>query len=126
VADSLTTTLPITCDRRAGRTVTQVRGFLAERVIVSVALDPFLDLAALSQYSSLSRRTLLSVMARTDTPLPHYRLTGTGKVLVRRSEFDEWMRQYRHVQSRLDELIETRRRERAARRLARLTSTNWG
>jgi len=96
--------------------VDQVRGVLAERVVVSTILDPWLPLKALTQYSGLSRKTLLRLMAREENPLPHYRLTDTGKIVVRRSEFDAWMEQYRRVGSRLDELIEQRRRLRASRR----------
>lgn len=74
--------------------VGQVRGVLAERVVVSVALDPFLSLKALSGYSGLSVRTLRAFV---DLPpgeaLPCYRLPG--KILVRRSEFDAWMDHYR-------------------------------
>jgi hypothetical protein len=94
----------------------QVRGILAERVIISTGLDPFLSLHALAGYSGLGRKTLLRLMAREENPLPHYRLTDTGKIVVRRSEFDGFMEQYRHTRSRLDELIEQRRQLRAARR----------
>ncbi|MDP3939577.1 MAG: hypothetical protein Q8R92_15770 [Deltaproteobacteria bacterium] len=38
--------------------VAQVRGVLAERVVVSTNLDPFLSLRALAGYSGLSIRTL--------------------------------------------------------------------
>ena len=96
--------------------VAQVRGVLAERVVVSTMLDPWLSLTALAQYSGLSRKTLLRLIAHEEKPLPHYRLTDTGKIVIRRSEFDAWMEQYRRVGSRLDELIEQRRRLRAARR----------
>ena len=98
------------------REVAQVRGVLAERVVVSSVLDPWLPLKALAEYAGLSRKTLLRLMAREENPLPHYRLTDTGKIVVRRSEFDAWMEQYRRVGSRLDELIEQRRQLRASRR----------
>ena len=70
----------------------QVRGVLAERVIVSTPLDPFLSLRALAGYSGLSVRTLRQHVS---ADLPHYRVGG--KVLVRRSEFDAWMARHRHV-----------------------------
>lgn len=74
----------------------QVRGVLAEKVIVSTALDPFLDLKALVAYSGLSKSTLRAYI---DLPpadaLPCYRLRG--KILVRRSEFDAWLQRYRTV-----------------------------
>src|SRR5881397_3518905 len=102
--------------------VAQVRGVLAERVIVSTMLDPWLPLKALAQYSGLRRKTLLRLMAREENPLPHYRRTDTGKIVVRRSEFDAWMEQYRRLGSRLDELIEQRRCLRAEGRRMRRRS----
>jgi len=43
---------------RPGRPAAQVRGVLAERVVVSTALDPFLSLRALAGDAGLSVRTL--------------------------------------------------------------------
>jgi hypothetical protein len=77
--------------------VTQVRGVLAERVIVSTPLDPFLSLKALAEYSSLSIRKLRDLLADPVHPLPHYRIGS--KILVRRSEYDTWAARYRHVGS---------------------------
>lgn len=75
--------------------VAQVRGVLAERVVVSVPLDPFLDLQALAGYSSLSVRTLRGYLELpAHEALPHYRLPGGGKILVRRSTFDAWLEQF--------------------------------
>jgi len=71
----------------------QVRGVLAERVIVSTHLDPFLPLKALATYSGLSVRTLREYLTDPVNPLPHY-LVG-AKILVRRSEFDGWIATYR-------------------------------
>lgn len=74
--------------------VAQVRGVLAELVVVSTPLDPFLSLRALAGYSGLSVRTLRSFLdLPPDQALPCYR--PRGKILVRRSEFDGWMEQYR-------------------------------
>jgi hypothetical protein len=78
--------------------VTQVRGVLAERVVVSTALDPFLDLRALSAYSSLSVRKLRDLLEDPERPLPCYQIGG--KLLVRRSEFDGWIAAYRRHGSR--------------------------
>jgi hypothetical protein len=81
--------------------VGQVRGVLAERVVVSIPLDPFLPLRALATYSGLSTRTLRRfVELPPDEALPCYRVStgrdgGPGKVLVRRSEFDAWIERYR-------------------------------
>jgi excisionase family DNA binding protein len=79
--------------------VAQVRGVLAERVVVSTPLDPFLSLRALAAYSDLSVRKLRDHLEDPAHPLPFYRVGG--KILVRRSEFDTWMAQYRRV-GRLD------------------------
>jgi hypothetical protein len=63
-------------------------------VIVSVALDPYLTLRKLAEYSGIARRTLRQYL---DLPpqdaLPCYRLPG--KILVRVSEFDAWLTAYR-------------------------------
>ena len=73
--------------------VAQVRGVLAERVIVSSPLDPFLPLKALADYAGLGVRTLRSYLELPpDQALPCYRIGG--KILVRRSEFDDWIEQY--------------------------------
>ena len=60
------------------RDVAQVRGVLADRVVIRTQLDPSLPLRALAAYSGLS---------------VHYRVGG--KLLVRRSEFDTWIAVYR-------------------------------
>jgi hypothetical protein len=73
--------------------VGQIRGVLAERVVISTALDPFLPLAALAAYSSLSVRKLRDYLDDPAHPLPCYRVGG--KILVRRSEFDAWIAAYR-------------------------------
>ena len=86
------------CERPGGGilspvTAAQVRGVLAERVVVSTPLDPFLSLRALAEYSGLSVRKLREHLADPAHPLPCYRVGG--KVLVRRSEFDAWIAKYR-------------------------------
>ncbi len=73
----------------------QVRGILAERVVVSTELDPFLTLRALASYSGLGVRTLRGYLTDPHRPLPCYRIGG--KILVRRSEFDAWLAQHRQV-----------------------------
>ena len=79
---------------RVGQPVAQVRGVLAEQVVISTPLDPYLSLRALANYSALSVRTLRTLLELPpDEALPCYRLPG--KILVRRSEFDAWMGQYR-------------------------------
>ena len=84
--------------------VAQVRGVLVERVVVSSTLDPFLSLRALASYSSLSVRTLRTYLTDLRHPLPCYRVGA--KILVRRSEFDGWLLQHRHVGSAdMDRLV---------------------
>ena len=73
----------------------QVRGILAERVIVSTPLDPFLTLKALSGYFGISVRKLRDHLTDPAHPLPHYRIGG--KLLVRRSDYDAWAARYRRI-----------------------------
>ncbi len=82
----------------SGQPVAQVRGILAERVVVSTQLDPFLSLKALAAYSGLSVRKLRDCLDDPVHPLPCYRVGG--KILVRRSEFDGWVSRYRQVGDR--------------------------
>ena len=77
----------------SGVPVGLVRGILAERVVISTELDPFLSLQALASYSGLSVRKLRDYLDDPARPLPHYRVGG--KLLVRRSEFDAWITAYR-------------------------------
>ncbi len=57
-------------------------------------LDPYLSLSRLSAYSGLSVRTLRGyVDGLPGEALPSYR--PGGKILVRRSEFDAWIAQFR-------------------------------
>lgn len=69
-------------------------GLPPERIVISTVLDPYLSLRALAAYSGLSRRTLRTYLERLpNEALPCYRLGG--KILVRKSEFDAWIAQYR-------------------------------
>jgi hypothetical protein len=81
----------------------QVRGVLAERVIVSTPLDPFLSLRALASYSDLSIRKLRDLLDDPLRPLPYYRIGG--KILVRRSEFDAWMVRFRRTRSNVEDVV---------------------
>jgi excisionase family DNA binding protein len=72
--------------------------------VLTVPLDPYLSLRALSDYSGLSVRTLRAYLDDPRNPLPCYR--PGGKVLVRRSEFDEWIARFRRRgRSDLDEIV---------------------
>ena len=68
---------------------------LVERLTLTNPADPYLSLRALADYSGLSVRTLRKFLERNPpaAALPCYRLDG--KVVVRRSEFDQYMKQYR-------------------------------
>jgi hypothetical protein len=63
----------------------------------------YLDLKALARYSSISIRTLRKILANPAGP-PHYR--PGGKLLVRKSDFDAWMAQFRREPVDLDSLVE--------------------
>ena len=64
-----------------------------DRVALQVTLDPYLSLAVLARYGSLSVRKLRAHLNDVTHPLPCYRVGG--KILVRRSEFDGWMAAFR-------------------------------
>jgi hypothetical protein len=81
----------------AGHDIGLVRGVLAERVIVSTPLDPFMPLRALASYSGLSVTKLREYLNDPTYPLPYHRVGG--KLLVRRSDFDAWVAKYRRVGS---------------------------
>jgi excisionase family DNA binding protein len=57
------------------------------------AADAYLPLKMLASYSGLSVRTLRNYLAHRSRPLPHFRVGG--KILVRRSDFDAWIRAFR-------------------------------
>ena len=62
---------------------------VVDRVQVSLGLDPWLSLRALADYCSLSRRTLQALVNDPNDPIPSCRVGG--KLLVRRSEIDNWL-----------------------------------
>jgi hypothetical protein len=81
---------------------------LVERLMLTAPADPYLSLRALAEYSGLSVRTLRTFLERNPPAqaLVCYRLAG--KVVVRRSDFDCFMQQYR-TQGR-KELVDNLRR----------------
>ena len=80
---------------RPGKVVSRVTGPVAEGVVLSTELDPFLSLKALAGYSGISVRKLREHLTDAAHPLPHYRIGG--KIVVRRSDYDAWAAQYRQV-----------------------------
>ena len=84
-------------------TVGQVRGVLADEVVLSTHLDPFLSLRALASYSGLSVRNLRDRLNDPHHPLPAYQVGG--KILVRRSEFDGWILAYRRGAPDVDRIV---------------------
>ncbi len=66
--------------------------------------DAYLPLKALAAYSGLSVRTLRNYLSCAPRPLPSYRVGG--KVLVRRSEFNNWMKAFRRLDGdRVDTIV---------------------
>lgn len=61
--------------------------------------DRFFDLKGLAEYSCLSIKTLRNHLGK----LAHYKIGG--KLLVRKSDFDEYLKQYRVIDN-LDEVVE--------------------
>ncbi len=55
--------------------------------------DQYLDLKALSAYSSMAVPTLRDHLRDIRAPLPHFKVKG--KILVKRSEFNNWLEGFR-------------------------------
>ena len=56
-------------------------------------IDCYLDLKGLSAYSALAAPTLRDYLKGVSKPLPHFKVKG--KILVKKSEFDQWLESYR-------------------------------
>jgi len=65
-----------------------------------ISEERLLSLRELAGYAGLSVRTLRGLAHRRVAPLPYYQIAG--KILVRRSEFDAWMHQFRRSLRRPD------------------------
>ncbi len=74
-----------------------------DNIAVRTDLDPYLSLKALSAHSGMSIRTLRKALNDPVHPLPHFR--PGGKILIRRSDFDQWMTRFRQDGSDLDALV---------------------
>lgn len=77
---------------------------VVENIAIPTDLGPYLSLKDLSAYSGMSKRGLRQALTDPVHPLPHYR-PGGGKVLVRRSEFDQWLARFRRDRSDVDALV---------------------
>jgi len=66
--------------------------------------DRYLDLRALSEYSSLSVRTLRSYVSDPSDPLRSFSIKR--KILVRKSDFDSWVRKHRLSPKRVETIVE--------------------
>jgi hypothetical protein len=66
--------------------------------------DNFLDLKQLSHYSTFSDSTLRDYLYNADNPIPHFQVNR--KILVKKSEFDLWMEQFRGENNDLDRIVD--------------------
>ncbi len=66
--------------------------------------EKYLDLKKLAEYSSLSVRTLRDYLAAPENPIPSFNLKR--KILVRKTEFDEWMDGHRSDTGELDRIAD--------------------
>ena len=74
--------------------VDRPRLVVVDNLELSTRLDPYLSLRALGTYSGCSIRWLRDRLVDASHSLPCYRVEG--KILVRRSDFDEWIAWYRN------------------------------
>jgi excisionase family DNA binding protein len=71
--------------------------------IALAELDPYLSIRALATYSGLSVRTIKRHLASASHSLPHFKVGR--RVLVRRSDFDVWMQEWRRAESEAERLV---------------------
>jgi hypothetical protein len=76
---------------------------VVEHIALSRALDPYLTLKALAGYAGMSVRKLRDLIGEPFYPVPHYRVGG--KILVRVSEFDVWIKQHRVTAADIDRMV---------------------
>ena len=65
--------------------------------------EKYIDLRGLAEYSSLAVPTIRDYLKALN-PIPHYKLKG--KILVRKSEFDLWIKNFQVKESRLDKIVD--------------------
>ena len=67
--------------------------------------DAYFPLKVLSGYSGVSVRTLRKYLSHPAQPLPYYQVGG--KVLIKRSDFDQWISRFRAAKpASLDAVVE--------------------
>jgi len=66
--------------------------------------DKFLDIKSLSEYSSLSVRTLRDYISNDTNPLPSYCIKR--KILVKQSEFDSWIKKYQVNTDKISHIVD--------------------
>ena len=66
--------------------------------------DTFLDLKQLSLYSTFSDSTLRDYLSNPEQPIPFFRVNR--KILVKKSEFDRWMEQFRVENNDLNHIVD--------------------
>jgi hypothetical protein len=87
-----------------GDLVLEVGGSMKYSGIKDFKEDTFLDLKQLSKYSTFSDSTLRIYLSDPDKPIPFFRVNR--KILVKKSEFDIWMEQFRGENNDLDHIVE--------------------
>ncbi len=90
---------------------------LVQGVVLVASLDPYLDLRALSSYTSISVRQLRAYISLPVNALPHYKL-GT-RIAVRRSAWDRWVEQFQRVGVTLEARVERHRTQQGRAKLQR-------
>ncbi len=84
----------------------QVSSHLRElsNLLYAHGVDRYMSLASAAAYSGLSRRSLVRHIHSLRKPLPAFKVGG--KWLIKRSEFDRWVEQYRQKPDiDLDEIV---------------------
>ena len=66
--------------------------------------DEYFDLRGLSQYTSLSVRTLRDYLADASDPIPSYCVKK--KILIKKSEFDAWLKKYRVNTNKISRIVD--------------------
>ncbi len=68
----------------------------------------YLKVSELAQYAGISDRTLWDLLKDPVNPIPHYRVGAAGRIVrIKKSEFDQWMREQKVSESSLvDDVLE--------------------